>query len=32
MRTEILELISSLNTNRADFSMPSDHQVKITPF
>lgn len=32
MRTEILELQNSANTSRTDFSMPSDHQVKITPY
>jgi hypothetical protein len=32
MRGQILELYNSVNTNRTDFNMPSDHQVKITPY
>lgn len=32
LRGEILELHSKMNTNRTHFSMPSDHQVVITPY
>lgn len=32
MRTEILELYEGINTSRTSFDMPSDHEVKITPY
>jgi hypothetical protein len=32
MRTDILELYNGINTGRNDFNMPSDHEVKITPY